>query len=154
MNSSKKTTKQELGPVDKILYELCLVALGIMIAAVLLYICTGFSILSLKYPCLFNKLTDLPCPGCGGTRSFRALVHGDVLLCLYYYFPLLPAIIVAAVFMIRCFLYRHLGVRKSPDGTVVKYIYIFIGLLFVQWILKLVSQIGFGYYWLLNNPFK
>ncbi len=29
-------------------------------------------------PCLFHKLTDLHCPGCGSTRACHALVQGEV----------------------------------------------------------------------------
>ena len=29
-------------------------------------------------PCVFNLLTGLLCPGCGGTRALHARVHGDV----------------------------------------------------------------------------
>lgn len=154
MSSSKISNRHELGSTDKLLYEIGLVALGIFLAAVLLYVCTGFSVLTLKYPCMFNKITKLPCPGCGGTRSFRALMRGDVLLSLYYYLPVPYAIVVYLIFMIRCFCYKYFGIRKSPDGTVVKFIYIFIALMLAQWIVKLVAQMKFGYYWLLTNPFK
>jgi hypothetical protein len=35
------------------------------------------------YPvCLFHKLTGWNCPGCGGTRSAYALLHGNVALAL------------------------------------------------------------------------
>lgn len=35
------------------------------------------------YPiCMFHQVTGLYCPGCGGTRSFYALLHGNVALAL------------------------------------------------------------------------
>ena len=138
-----------LGNTDKLLYEFGLVALGIGIAAVLLYFCTGINVLRLDYPCIFNKVTGLCCPGCGGTRAFRALLHGQILRSIYDYPPLIFGVVVYIIFMVRCFLYRHFGIRKSRDGAVVKYMYIFIGLMIVQWIVKLVAQLCFGYYWFL-----
>lgn len=142
-----KICKNELGNTDRVLYELGIVALGIGIAAVLLYFCTGINVLSIKYPCVFNKVTHLCCPGCGGTRALRALLKGEILKSIYDYPPLLFGIVVYAIFMIRCTLYIFFGIRKSRDGAVVKYLYIFLGLMIIQWIVKLVAQIGFGYYW-------
>lgn len=145
--------KRQLGPVDRLLYEIGIVALCIIVASVLLYCCTGISVLNIKYPCIFNKLTDLPCPGCGGTRAMRAILRGDILLGLYYYPPLPFALIVYVVFMLRCFCYKYFGTSKSKDGAVIKYVYIFVVLMIIQWIAKIISQKCFGYYWLLNNPF-
>ena len=144
-----KTACNKLGNTDRLLYELGLVALGIGFAAVLLYFCTGINVLRIKYPCLFNQVTHLCCPGCGGTRALRALLNGEILKSLYDYPPLLYGVIVYIVFMVRCFLYKHFGVRKSPDGTICKFIYVFIGLIFAQWVVKLVAQICFDYYWFL-----
>ena len=145
----KIKAKNELGSMDRLLYELGLVALGILLAAVLLYCVTGFSLLQLRFGCLFNKITRLPCPGCGGTRACRALIRGEFIKSLYDYPPLIFAVVVYIVFMIRCFLYKYFNVKKSNDGAVVKYIYIFIALVIIQWVVKLVAQIGFGYYWFL-----
>ena len=142
-----RTIKNRLGNTDRVLYELGIGALGIGIAAVLLYFCTGINILAVKYPCVFNKVTHLCCPGCGGTRSLRALLRGDFLTSLYDYPPLLFGILVYVVFMIRCTLYAFFGIGKSRDGAVVKYLYVFLGLMIAQWIVKLVAQIAFGYYW-------
>ena len=124
--------KNNLGSTDRILYGFGLAALGIAFAAVLLYFCTGFNVLRIKWPCLFNKVTGYCCPGCGGTRAFRALVHGEILKSLYDYPPLIYAAVVYVVFMIRCFLYKWFGIRKSEDGYVVRFIYIFIVLVLLR----------------------
>lgn len=29
-------------------------------------------------PCFLREATGIPCPGCGGTRAFRALISGDL----------------------------------------------------------------------------
>lgn len=147
MKGLKKACKYRLGNTDEILYELGLVALGIGIVTVLLYFCTGFDILRLKYPCLFNRITHLCCPGCGGTRAARALLRGEILTCIYDYPPLLFGLVVYVIFMVRCALFKYFGIRKSKSGAVVKYIYIFIALILLQWVVKLVAQICFGYYW-------
>lgn len=129
------------------MYELGLVALGIGFAAVLLYLFSGISVLNLRYPCIFNKVTHLCCPGCGGTRAMRALLRGQILKSLYDYPPLIYAVAVYIVFMVRCTLYLLFGIRKSPDGTIVRFVYVFIGMMFAQWIVKVVAQVCFGYYW-------
>lgn len=145
----KKPCDNKLGNTDRTMYELGLVALGIVIAAVLLYCITGFNILGVKYPCVFNRVTHLCCPGCGGTRSVRALLRGEILTSLYDYPPFLYGLVVYVIFMVRCFLAKHFGIAKSKDGAVIKYIYIFIALIMIQWIVKLVAQICFDYYWFL-----
>ena len=148
-SGSLKPSNNRLGSTDRLLYELGLAALGICIAAVLLYCFTGINVLSFNYPCIFNKVTHLCCPGCGGTRAIRALLRGEVLKSIYDYPPFLFGVIVYLVFMTRCFLYIHFGVKKSRDGAITKYIYIFLALILVQWIVKLVAQICFDYYWFL-----
>ena len=77
----------------------------------------------------------------------RALLRGEILTSLYDYPPLIYGLIVYVVFMIRCFLYTCFGVKKSPGGTAVRFIYVFLGLMLAQWIVKIVAQICFGYYW-------
>jgi hypothetical protein len=49
--------------------------------------------------CLFHQVTGLPCPFCGGTRSFAAMAHGNVAAAAHVFpiGPLLFAMVVAAV---------------------------------------------------------
>lgn len=34
--------------------------------------------------CMFRQIFDIPCPGCGMSRSFYYLLHADIEKCLYY----------------------------------------------------------------------
>lgn len=51
---------------------------------------TFFSIVIILYylqipiPCLFNKITNLYCPGCGLTRMIDALLHFKLIEAFYY----------------------------------------------------------------------
>ena len=47
-------------------------------------------------PCIFHQVTGLPCPFCGGTRSFAAMAHGNVLGAAQV-FPIGPLMFLALV---------------------------------------------------------
>lgn len=44
--------------------------------------------------CLFHRLTGLSCPGCGGTRAFKAVLEGQVWEALRYNFLWIPTLVV------------------------------------------------------------
>ena len=37
-----------------------------------------------EIPCFFSEVVGIYCPGCGGTRAFRALAGGKFLLALWF----------------------------------------------------------------------
>ena len=36
----------------------------------------SITIFNIPYPCIFNKLTNLYCPGCGNTRMIQSILEG------------------------------------------------------------------------------
>lgn len=47
-------------------------------------------------PCIFHQVTGLPCPMCGGTRSFAAMAHGNLVGAVHV-FPIGPLMFLALV---------------------------------------------------------
>jgi hypothetical protein len=69
------------------------------------------------YPiCLFHQLTGLNCPGCGGTRSAYALLHGKLALALRDN-ALFVVMLAAAV--LRGIWIAARTIRRQPVGTFV-----------------------------------
>lgn len=50
--------------------------------------------------CLIYNLFSIPCPACGLTRAYYALLNGDVLLCLKYNILAIPILIFFVVYFI------------------------------------------------------
>ena len=50
-------------------------------------------------PCVFHTLTGYFCPGCGGTRSLKALLSGRFLICAVDFPMIMYAAVVYAWFM-------------------------------------------------------
>lgn len=60
---------------------------GLPVAAVAVAVLLRGPLLALSElfpPCPFHSATGLLCPGCGNTRSFQALMRGDLLASLRY----------------------------------------------------------------------
>jgi len=57
--------------------------------------------------CPIKALTGIPCMGCGMTRAYISLLHGDLRHAFYYHpaFPLVPAAIIC------CLFHKQLGKR-------------------------------------------
>lgn len=143
-------SKRRLGEIDDIFYKLGIAALVATAVAVLLYVCVDVNVLyDVKWPCVFKAATGLYCPGCGGTRAMRSLIKGDIWQSFINHPAVLYGVIVYIIFMIRCFLYRHTNFKfKSfEDGKILPYIYVGIGIMLLQWVVKLIAQIGFGITW-------
>lgn len=54
----------------------------------------------IKYSCIFKKIAGIRCPGCGLTRSFRAIINLDFYNAFNYNILGIPLFIICIVFFI------------------------------------------------------
>lgn len=70
-----------------------------------------------RMPCLFQMMTGLYCPGCGGTRAVRALLSGHPVLSFLYH-PVVPYMASVAVWAAASWIpvFCH-GKQEIPTGV-------------------------------------
>lgn len=92
-HSGKRSEKKQLDKKEwdnrKFLYRLGLLAAAGSLFFWILGKELELELGGLLLPCLFRLLTGLYCPGCGGTRSVRLLLEGD-LLGSFRFHPVVP----------------------------------------------------------------
>lgn len=92
---------------------------------------------TIKLNCIFKKLFNISCPGCGLTRSFRALLRLDIISSFKYniFGPILfIIIIIGIIFLIK-------DIIMNEDKTI-RYTYKIIGkYYFIVIICLLISMI-------------
>ena len=82
-----------------------LVVLGIGTVALLLYD-NWLRPFVPRVPCFFSTRLGIYCPGCGGSRSVSALLHGEFLKAVWYH-PLVPyGAVIGGGFLVTQGLYR------------------------------------------------
>lgn len=99
--------------------------------------------------CVFHKLTGLYCPGCGGTRAVKSLLHGNVVASFLYH-PFVVYSVVAAIFILAHYAVYKVRLRTSDNKSVMTYDFpewvlwgslVVIG---INFIVKNVALIAFG----------
>ena len=120
---------------DRVFYILSLIALGVFfIMAVLQY--TGIFRLTynIEYPCGFRLVTGFYCPGCGASHSLTSLIDLHFIDC-FLYNPFVPYVLLCA--LIYALVNSVALIRKKNYLSFrMLYIYIGLGILFGQWIIK------------------
>ena len=95
-----------------------------------------WKIMNGQMPCLFQELTGLYCPGCGGTRAVKALLKGDVITSFLYHPLIIYVILVAAIFAFSYILYAKTKNPKFRLHFDNKYAYIGIGIIVINFVVK------------------
>ena len=79
--------------------------------------------------CLFRHLTGLYCRGCGGTRAFIYLLHGDIPESILYHPLVIYAVMLTLIFYVSQTL-RFLT-HGRVKGMHLKYFYLYIALFLI-----------------------
>lgn len=102
-------------------FKKCIVCvLPVVVVALLVVVARVYSSLVPlgSVPCWFNLLTGYLCAGCGGTRSFYALMRGDILSSVEYN-AFVPAMAVVGVVLYFRLLLRVVfgrNIQVLPNG--------------------------------------
>lgn len=103
------------------------------------------------YGCLLKKMTGIPCPGCGGSRSFVMALHGD-----FYHsiqmnpMGLLVLTILVFIALVQIFLLADsfgygravvTGIRRLFEPRILAFAaYLMAAVALGQWIFKLIPR--------------
>lgn len=107
---------------------------------VILYLCLNSHI---PVVCIFKKITNIPCVGCGSTRALICLSKGEILNALYYNPLTIILVIVFLVFMaiaVKDVVCKTSTVDKILHKKLSKGEYIIIILVFIaNWVFNIVK---------------
>lgn len=116
----------------------------ILICTIVFFVLFGEKIAFGGQTCAFYAVTHLYCPGCGGTRATYYFVKGQIIKSILFN-PFVPYTILAyVVFMVNTVLVKttkKLGFSKYPASVT---IYVGVGILILQWIIRNTIYIAFG----------
>ncbi len=99
---------------------------------------------TINFECIFKKLFNISCPGCGLTRSFRALLRLDIITSFKYniFGPILfIIIIIGIIFLIKDIIKNEDKTIKYTYKILNKYYYIVIICLIISMIINNIRGI-------------
>ncbi len=89
-----------------------------------------------KRPCLFQALTGLYCPGCGGTRAVKALLAGDLWASFCYHPLVLYIALVAVRFAVSYLLFGKTRDPKYRISLTDPYVFVGCAIIAVNFLVK------------------
>ena len=89
---------------EDVLFCILFVGVIIFIGGLVLLHVLGLDWVAQGAPCTILRFTGWYCPGCGGTRAVKALLHGRILASFLYH----PAVVYLAAWTVTFFIWQSL----------------------------------------------
>lgn len=119
------------------IYLTCLISLFLFGVTIIILKIKNIEVTELiDAPCGFYTHLHLYCPGCGGTRAVKYMLHGNILYSLWCHPFVLYSFVLMVYFTVRYSIYLISKKRIKKWNFKYMYIYIDVGLLLGQWIIK------------------
>lgn len=118
--------------VEAVLFKVGIIGLAVLVALMLADRFFPMQMGRIKLPCMFNVITGYYCPGCGGTRAFKALLGGHLIKSFTY-----NPIVLYGMGLYVWFMGSHI-LERVTKGKIkgLKYRHIYLWLMFVILILN------------------
>jgi hypothetical protein len=138
--------------IEDVMNALGLAALCCGLALGISYAAAPETFQKLLLPCPVHFFTGLYCPGCGGTRAIRALLHGDVISSLRYHLAVPYMVLMGGCFMVsqtlwRCSRIRQVCAEKGPRIRPMQYknayLYVLAALYVINFLWKNIALLVF-----------
>lgn len=95
-------------------------------------------------PCMFRLVTGLYCPGCGGTRAAKYLLTGQIGKSLQYHPLVLYMAVVVILEVVSAWIARKTGKPERYLGHEKTFIYLGVGIILLNWVVKNYLLVGKG----------
>lgn len=99
---------------------------------------------NLVEPCLLRELTGLYCPGCGGTRALRNMLHGNVIISIIWHPVVIYMFYLAWLYTVSYLVKKVSGGRIENVRVRAWHFFVLVGLLILNFIVKNILLAGFG----------
>ena len=136
--------RQFKDPLTHVLFVIGIIAGTAGLVAVIVFIIYGDRIIAGDSGCLFNQITGLYCPGCGGTRAFYHAVHLHFIKSFLCHPIVMYSLAAYFVFMINTLLVKFTRKLGFPEYPVSVTVYIGVGILLGQWVIRNILVIFWG----------
>lgn len=101
---------------------------------------SGFAEFKDFFACDLQRISGLPCPGCGGTRAVYYLCKGDLIQSFLYHPAVLYGVLAYLHFMAFYFYRKHIaGNIEEKEIKIPYYMYAAIAVILVQWLVKIIK---------------